>query len=418
MLPERWAFRKDRDVYCRVLRARQENVTPVPMVSAAWAVAALALFLGWQFLTVHYNRGGNWTGLFLIGSDYAMPTELARGVYRFPGSGYDGEMYRVVAHDPFIERGYARFIDGPRERYDRILIPALAYLMAGGNQRWIDAAYIAITALFAFLGCFWLSRWAVVSMAHPAWGLAFLLIPATVISMDRITVDIALAALTVAFALYFKTNARWTFFVVLALACLTRETGFLLVSAACLFELLHWRFLRALLWAVAAVPALAWYVSVRRTLPEQSHFGLPVWFANKLGLGVFAEMLNPPHYPLAPALEWMARLGDVLALASVILAVVLGIAIACQTRLGNPLAAAALLFAGFIFVLTTPVYWNDVNGYGRFISPLLILVAFQSTSGSSRYAPWWLGLAPVALIDLRLGMQFVSQIEGVLRGLM
>ena len=43
------------------------------MVSAAWAVAALALFLGWQFLTVHYNRGENWTALFLIGSDYSMP---------------------------------------------------------------------------------------------------------------------------------------------------------------------------------------------------------------------------------------------------------------------------------------------------------------------------------------------------------
>jgi len=383
------------------------------MVSAAWAIAALALFLGWQFLTVHYNRGGNWTALFLIGSDYSMPAELTRGVYRFPGSGYDGEMYRVVAHDPFIERGYARFIDGPRERYDRILIPALAYLMAGGNQRRIDAAYVAVTALFAFLGCFWLSRWAVGSGAHPAWGLAFLLVPATLISMDRMTVDIALAALTVAFALYFKTNAGWTFFVALALACLTRETGFLLAAAACLFELLHRRFLRALLWAATAAPALAWYVFVRWTFPGQAHFGLPVWFANKFGLGVFAEMLHPPHYPLAPALEWMARFGDVVALASVILAVVLGIGIACQTRLGNPLAAAALLFAGFVFLLTTPVYWNDVNGYGRFISPLLILVALQGTRRT-----WWLGALPFVLIDVRLGMQFLSSIAGVLRGLL
>ncbi len=384
--------------------------------SAAWAAAAAALFLGWQSLHVHYNRSGNWSGLFLIGKDFAMPADLIRGTYRFP-SGYDGEMYRVVAHDPFLKRGYARYMDSPRERSERMLVPALAYLLAGGDQPYIDAAYIAVVALFAFLGAFWMSRWAALAGAHPAFGMAFLLVPATLISMDRMTVDIALAAFTVAFALYFKQRAQWKLFLVLALACLTRETGFLLVAGACLFDLVARHVRHALLWAAAALPALAWYAFVYRSLAEPAHFGLPIWFAHRFGLGVFSAVFRPPHYPLAPPLEWIARAGDVLALTGVVLSVTLAIAAAVKTRLSNPLACSALMFAALVFFLTTPVYWTDVNGFGRFVSPLLILVAIQSATVRWRYARWWVGLLPLALIDLRLGMQFVSQITGVLSSL-
>ena len=48
--------------------------------------------------------------------------------------------------------------------------------------------------------------------------------------MDRMTVDVALAALTVAFAVYWKTGSWWKLFIVLVLACLVRETGLLLVG--------------------------------------------------------------------------------------------------------------------------------------------------------------------------------------------
>ena len=113
--------------------------------------------------------------LFLTGQDFTMPPDLAPGTYRFPGTGFDGEMYRYVAHDPSGQRGYARYMDGPAQRYHRILVPALAYLLVAGRQPWIDASYIAVVALFVFLGAYWLSRWAVLAGVHPAWALAFLL---------------------------------------------------------------------------------------------------------------------------------------------------------------------------------------------------------------------------------------------------
>jgi hypothetical protein len=395
-----------------------------PVVSVAWAVAALALFLLWQFLTVHYNRTGTWTALFLTGQDFPAPPDLVAGTYRFPGAGYDGEMYRYVAHDLFMRRGYARYLDGPAQRYHRILVPALAYLLVAGYQPWIDASYIGVVALFVFFGAYWLSRWAILAGAHPAWALAFLLTPATLISMDRMTVDIGLAAFTVAFALYWRSSAWLKLFLVLLLACLVRETGLLLAGGACLFELLNRRFSRALLWASATLPMFAWYLFIRRTFPEKTHYGAPTWFANKLGPGLFYDMLRPPRYPLPPFLEAIARAGDVIALGGILLASILAIVFFLRSRPKDPVVISGLLFTALVFALTSGKYWRDVNGYARVLAPLLILVALQSIAREpARAGPLsrrlvWLGLVPAIVIDLRLAMEFTQQIGGVLRGLL
>jgi hypothetical protein len=387
------------------------------MESAVWAVATVALLLLWQFLTVHYNRGGNWTALFLTGQDYPVPPDLATGTYRFPGGGFDGEMYRFVAHDLFMQRGYARYMDVPAQRYHRLLVPALAYLLVAGHQPWIDASYIAVIALFVFLGAYWLSRWAALAGFHPAWALAFLLVPATVISMDRMTVDVALAAFTIAFAVYWRTDSWWKLFLVLLLACLVRETGLLLVAGACLFGLLNRRFARVALWASAALPMFIWYWFIHRIYAEKTHYGAPTWFADKLGPGLFYRMLQPPRYPLPPFLEGIARFADVLALASILLAAILAILLFLRAHPKGPFALSGLLFAALVFALTSGQYWTDVNGYARVLSPLLILVALPSISRETGAAfPWWLGLVSAIVLDLRLGLQFTSAIGGVVRG--
>jgi hypothetical protein len=385
-------------------------------VSMAWAVLALALFLLWQFLTVHYNRGANWTALFLTGESSGIPPDLAPGTYKFPGRGFDGEMYRYVAHDLFMQRGYVKYEDGPAQRYHRILVPALAYLLVAGHQPWIDASYIAVIGMFVLLGAYWLSRWAVLVGRHPAWGLAFLLVPATLISMDRMTVDVALAAFTVAVALYWRTGAWTKLFAVLVLACLARETGVFLVAGCCLAELFARRLARVVIWASAALPALVWYLFIRRVLPEKTHFGVPVWVARRLGPGIFYRIHQPPHYPLSPLLETIARWGDVISLAAILLASFLAI-LFLRARPRNPVAIAAALFVALLFLLTSADYWTDVNGYARVFSPLLILVALGSMAGESG-APWWTGLVPAMLVDVRMSMEFASAAGGVIRGLL
>src|SRR5437762_10428566 len=89
------------------------------------AVAAVAI---WLALLIHFDYGGNWTALFCIGEHALPPAELAQNAYRWKGfDGYDGQYYRDVAHDPLFRKGYARFTDFPRMRYNRILLPAMAY---------------------------------------------------------------------------------------------------------------------------------------------------------------------------------------------------------------------------------------------------------------------------------------------------
>lgn len=405
--------------YCQVLHSGKNGTLHRPLVSAAWAGAALALLLLWQFLTVHYNRAGNWTALFLTGEQYTVPPQLAAGTYRFPGGGYDGEMYRAVAHDLFMRRGYARYVDVPAERYRRILVPALAYLSVAGREDRIDASYIAVIALFIFLGAYWLSRWAVLEDAHPAWALAFLLVPATLISMDRMTVDASLAAFTMAFAVYWRTASWWKLYLVFALLCLVRETGLLLVAGMCLYDLLHRRFGRVLLWASATLPMFAWFFFVHPISLQKTHFGAPAWFAKRLGLGVVARMLQPPRYPLPLFLETIARFADVLALAAILLASVLAILLVVRTGATGPLAMSGLLFTALVCALTNERYWTDVNGYARTLSPLLILIVLPAIARKTTGAfPLWLALVPSILIDLRLGLQFSSQIGGVVRGLL
>jgi hypothetical protein len=164
-----------------------------------------ALLAGWQGLTVHYHFGGNWTALFYTGQNFkgVPPALQPEGIYVFKDSlGYDGQFYHYLAHDPLLRRNYTTFMDDPRYRSGRILVPGLAFLLAGGRDERIDAAYIAVVWMFVALGAYWLGRLAVL-YAYPAWfGPGFALVPAVLVSIDRLTVDVALAACAVGFVLY------------------------------------------------------------------------------------------------------------------------------------------------------------------------------------------------------------------------
>ena len=177
-----------------------DHVTRKPILLALAAVLGMWL---WQFATVHFNYGGNWTALFYTAPDWPRPAFLAsENLYTFPGSlGYDGQMYHFIAHDPLMRRGAVAAMDDPALRYRRILVPALAWAVALGRDSAIHAAYLAVILGFVFLGVYWLARAMLIQGRHPAWGLMFVLMPATLVSMDRMTVDVALAALTAGFVL-------------------------------------------------------------------------------------------------------------------------------------------------------------------------------------------------------------------------
>src|SRR5262249_39696454 len=130
-------------------------------VSCAWiAIAAAALVGLWQELVIHYYFHGAQSGLFYAGDRFAVPPPLRSSTYLAPNStGYDGQFYRYVAHDPFLRRGFAAWVDDSRHRYGRILTPLLAFAAALGRDDRIDRAYQLVIAVFIAFGVYWCSRY-------------------------------------------------------------------------------------------------------------------------------------------------------------------------------------------------------------------------------------------------------------------
>jgi hypothetical protein len=373
------------------------------------ALCALALVIAWEFLVVHFQFGGNWTVLFCTGGNLKQPPALAdENIYCFPNSyGYDGQFYHYVAHDPLFRHRLTRYIDAPRLRYRRILLPGLAYLLAAGQARAIDPALIAVNLLFLFAGVYWLCRYAVDRGHHVAWGLLFLAVPAVLVSLDRLTVDLALTALCVGFVLYLSEERSRELFWILVAAALARETGILLTAAYCVRLVFERRIPRAVLFAASATPALAWYAFV------QGHtraYGTADWFTPWPLQAAVARMIHSVNYPFVPAVKWSAVVLDECAVAGMLLAFLLSFR---WPRAGYPVPAmlAALLMTLTGLNLGAP-FWADAFSFGRVFSPLLVLLALQT--GSTRS---WLPVLPVALIAPRIVLQLAYHLVKVAQAL-
>jgi len=372
-----------------------------------WATLAAALAFAGQFITVHYNYRGNWTGLFCHGSRFPVPPALrAENVHVFANSdGFDGQFYHFIAHDPFIKGDTPYYIDAPRLRYRRILVPLLAWLLSAGGGRALHAAYLAVMLGFVWLGAWWLARSAVEQGTHPAWGLAFLAVPGTLISLDRMTVDGPLAALAAGFALYARAGPWWKLFLVLAAAPLVRETGLLFAAACALYEIWQRRPHRAVFLAAGALPALVWYGFVHSRLEGAGVVPLAAPFR-----GLIARLFAAARYRVGAPISDLAATLDWISLAGALVCFLLALHLIRAHRDVLVVAVALQL----LLLSTLNVYfWLDAYGYTRLFSPLLVLLAAGRWSLAWRWR--WL---PAGLMLPRVGLQLGGQLLGVLRGLL
>jgi len=363
----------------------------------------------WQWLTVHANYQGKWNALFCTGAQLRQPPELAgEQIYLFPGSqGYDGQMYHYIAHDPFFSRGFSPYIDAPRMRYRRILVPLAAHLLALGRDEWVDRAYSAVILIAVLCGGYWLSAYATMLGLSAAWGLAFLLIPATLISMDRLTVDVALVALSVAFALYAVRASLPALYLVLAAAALTRETGLLLIAALVTWLLVDRKPTRAALFATSAFPALLWYWFVAfHTEPDP----FPIW--SRLPFqGIFERIVSPYHYTFAGWINTASTLLDYAALTGIVTAVAQAAHLAWRREWG-PIQIGAAWFALLSIFLISPGAWTEVYAFGRTLSPLLVLLGLVGLSKRN-----WIYAVPLLLVVPRTAIQLAPQLAGLLKAI-
>ena len=378
-------------------------------ICLGYAVLCAALALGWQALTVRYNYKGNWTALFYTGSYMAPPPALSyEKIYVVADSeGYDGQFYHYVAHDPFLQAGMLRSVDNPRLRWRRILIPGLAYLLAAGHPAWIDPAFFVVTIGFVAAGVYWSSRYCASYGLNPAWGAGFVLVPGVLTSLDRMTIDAALAALCAGYALHGAAEPSWKVFPILALAPLARETGFCLVLGAMLFELWRRDWPRAAASAAMALPGLAWTLFVHAKTADD----LTAWLSYIPLNGLIHRTLEPVQFALTSRWVMMAAALDYAGVIGMWAAIVLTVWLLLRKPIGPLATAIAAMALPAIFAGKADI-WNGGYEFGRTMSPLLVLLAMQAVA-----ANWWWGLAPLGLIAPRILFQLEPQLKGIIRGL-
>lgn len=135
-----------------------------------WSHGFVCLILAWAWLAaiVKASYGGNWTGLFCVGRQHALPPvpEFA-GVYQqVRGQGFDGQHYLIAAHDPFLQKGYWEYFDWTGLRYLRILEPLLAWSL----PLQVPFAFILVHLLFLGLGAAGVGLIAVERNRAPEWA--------------------------------------------------------------------------------------------------------------------------------------------------------------------------------------------------------------------------------------------------------
>ncbi len=358
---------------------------------------------------MHSNYQARWNALFCTGAELTQPPELAgEHIYLFPDSkGYDGQMYHYIAHDPFFIRGFDAAVDAPRMRYRRILVPLAAHWLAFGNDDRVDGAYAGVILLAVFGGGYWLSMYCSLLGYRAAWGLAFVLIPATLISMDRMTVDAALATLCVAFAVFVLRGSLWGLYAVLVAAALVRETGFALIAAYVIWLASQRRFRQAALFLTTAIPALAWYLFVLFNTDPEGFEGLSLIPFQ----GIAQRIVSPYKYQFSAWINAASTVLDYAALAGMLLAVVLVVQTIWRREWG-PLQAAACLFALLAMFLYSPGAWTEVYAFGRTLSPLLVFVALAGVQQRD-----WIRILPLCLVIPRTLIQLAPQLSGVLHHL-
>jgi hypothetical protein len=361
---------------------------------ASYGLLGLLLAIAGQFLTVHFNYGGDPTALFYTGRQTTIPDTLGENLYRAPeDEGFDGQFYHLIAHDPFLGKGYAASVDNPRLRWRRILVPLLAFTLALGRSGWIDFSYFVVTAGFVFLGTYWLSCVAREYNLHESAGLLFLTLPAVFMSLERMTVDLALAALTAGVVLYLR-NPGWKLFAVLAAAPLARETGLILLAGYGAHALLK-RDWRATACSVASgLPFGLWVMFVHTHTPSDA----TAWVASFPFSGLLWRTINPFPFEITGAWVGAAAVTDYLGILAIWIAILAAFWLIRKQRY-DPAALAGLGFVLLAAFLGKEDVWQQTYGFSRIFSPWFILLSAAALQQNARWMllPWVLSLPRIAV---------------------
>jgi hypothetical protein len=201
-------------------------------------------------------------------------------VFNTTDEGYDGQFNFFIARDP---AGAAAFItqgeDFPAYRFQRILLPALSWLLSlGGQVPLIPWALLLINLFGLGLGTWALSQILIEQRVSPWYSLGWALSLSGLASV-RLSLAEPLAYGLTAFGLWMLTQKRWWWSaVIFALAALAKETTLLLATGAGLWMLwqsisdteqrAEWMRRAVVFGLITLLPFVLWQLYLRSWLGE------------------------------------------------------------------------------------------------------------------------------------------------------
>ena len=278
---------------------------------AAVLLLLIALTVGYQAVYCYASMGGDWTSLFCSGDRVPRPPELDGGSRLHDSFGYDGQFFRVLAHDPLNRKGYWRYLDEARYRSRRILIPALAALLGAGSRRAVDFWFIAVVDVSLALGGLCFVRLCGDACPMLAAVEIYCTIPAVVGSTDRMVVDGPLVGAFLAAWLFIRLERRGALWAVLACAPLIRETGILVNAGAALVFLRRRDLPGALMSCATTLPALTWWWWVARRTPASG-------VARYLSVPLLPQIARMFHIVTRPVAPWRNAANHAIVVATVL----------------------------------------------------------------------------------------------------
>ena len=333
--------------------------------------------------------------------------------YLSNGIGYDGQFCYYIALDPINARYY---IDLPAYRYQRILYPMLARLLAFGQPGIIPYTLLLVNWLALGGGTLAVAAWLKRKGYTPSYALIYGLCAGLFSAFMRdLTEPLGFALVALAIYLYSFGGRRRILWagMVFGLSALARETGLVFAGVYGLGLLLEgglpptferWRQRIASRWQ----PVLLFFVTSVAPLALYKVF-LLLW----LGTPGLNPTLVPQVIPLAGLFAYWPWQGD--QIMQVIIAVIpalicLGVALRALTLRIWPVEVWALLLniELFIFMLPKPDY-VDINASPRLsigvvLAALYCLPAMDRALGRYWRRLWmelvgslWLGLVPLLL---------------------
>ena len=251
--------------------AYQPRVKAAELRQSAAVVATVVLLVHALWIAAYFAAGHEIRDFIKIGSIDVQRSHASQVIkfdptYRYPpnhdapnGIGFDGQLYYYIALDPANARYY---IDSGEVglRYERILYPLTARILALGQPGLVPYAMLLINLVAVALGTLAVAAWLRRKGVSPWFAAIFGFYPGLLISLQRDLTE-PLAYALVALAIYlFDFGGRRRFLwagLVFALAALTRETTVVFPVVYALRFLPNWR--RTTLFAGLALLPLAAY---------------------------------------------------------------------------------------------------------------------------------------------------------------